>query len=484
MSPVNLRRYRAERLLRREFDALEGTVLTRVRARLRAAGVRLDAADLEACYAQAWHGLYMQVLEGAQIASPAAWLLTVTFRRAIDEHRERCRVAHPGPHEEPLDARDERCAAANAPPADRDLASELDDRRSLRHAFEAISARLSAREREAAVLCYLHGLSRAEAAQRMGISEARMRKLMDGRGRDRPGVAPKVAKLLDTVRRGEWCEEQGSLMRALAYGVLDPEGERYRLARLHRAECSACRAYVVSLRGLAAAMPPLPALAHAIIGSGSAAGGAAHGIRTLGAGGAHGAPGAALSPGASAASASAAAGAGGGWAIATGPLGAKLAAACVLALGVGAGCIAIGRGPEESFSARRHIPHARSRGRSARSARPAYLQGAPALAPARDSAPAASASAAQVHSTAANHEFGLEQPAAADGAAAATTATSTAATSTPQRHSEHGRRTSPGSASVNSSAAAASVRSSVGAPASVASSSAPGSSAEREFSPG
>jgi len=44
-------------------------------------------------------------------------------------------------------------------------------------------------------------------------------------------------------------------MRGLAYGILDPDGERYRLALIHHGECPACRAYVVSLRGLAAVLP-------------------------------------------------------------------------------------------------------------------------------------------------------------------------------------------------------------------------------------
>ena len=56
----------------------------------------------------------------------------------------------------------------------------------------------------------------------MGVSEARMRKLMEGRGPGRPGVAGKVGALVASIRDGEWCEEQGSLMRALAYGILDP----------------------------------------------------------------------------------------------------------------------------------------------------------------------------------------------------------------------------------------------------------------------
>ncbi len=57
MSPLTLRRYRAERLLRDEFQGLRDRVLASVRGRLRAGGVHLDPADLEACYAQAFRSI-------------------------------------------------------------------------------------------------------------------------------------------------------------------------------------------------------------------------------------------------------------------------------------------------------------------------------------------------------------------------------------------------------------------------------------------
>ena len=87
MSPLTLRRYRAERLLREEFEGLRGRVITTVRRRLGASGARLDQSDLEACYAQAWQGLYAAVLDGQEIANPTGWLTLVTFRRAIEELR-------------------------------------------------------------------------------------------------------------------------------------------------------------------------------------------------------------------------------------------------------------------------------------------------------------------------------------------------------------------------------------------------------------
>ncbi|HKH78730.1 MAG TPA: sigma-70 family RNA polymerase sigma factor, partial [Solirubrobacteraceae bacterium] len=260
MSPLSLRRYRAERLLRHEFEALRGEVLARVRGKLRAIGLGLDQGDLEAAYGAAWQGLYMATLEGQEIASPAGWLALVTFRRAVDEHRARARVHLPGEwHSQDLDAADgiADTALEGRIGGDCDLATRLDDRARLRQLFEGLCARLDAREREAAALCYLQGLSRSQAAARMGVSETRMRKLMEGRGPGRPGVASKVGALVASIRDGAWCEEQGSLMRALAYGILDPAGERYQLALAHHSQCPACRAYVVSLRGLAAALPPV-----------------------------------------------------------------------------------------------------------------------------------------------------------------------------------------------------------------------------------
>jgi RNA polymerase sigma factor (sigma-70 family) len=304
MSPLSLRRYRAERLLREEFETLQAKVLATVRRRLGARGVGIDPADLEDCYAQAWQGLYAAVLEGQEIANPTGWLVLVTFRRAIED----VRAAHP-----------ERRAADVEPDEqaqEPDLASHMDDQRRLRQVFEALRKRLNSRECQAASLCYLQGLSRAQAAERMGISEARMRKLMEGDGDGQSGVAGKVGQLLTIIRDETWCDEQSSLMRGFAFGILDPEGERYQLALLHQRECPACRSYVASLRGLAAILPPLALPA----GLGAGVVGAA------GVGGALTAAGGA--------------GGSGGWFLAGGSLGAKLAGALAL-LGAGAGALAL-----------------------------------------------------------------------------------------------------------------------------------------------
>jgi RNA polymerase sigma factor (sigma-70 family) len=461
MSPLTVRRFRAERLLRGEFEALRGRVLTAVRARLKGSGVTLDQSDLEACYATAWQGLYAAVLDGQEIDNPAGWLVLVTFRRAIEEQRARRRV-HRGGDLQPLDADSSSVGIDIEGAHDPDLAAELDDRARLRQLFEGLRGRLSAREREAAVLCYLQGLSRAQAAERMGVSEARMRKLMEGAGVGRPGVAGKVGALVETIRDGGWCEEQGSLMRALAFGVLDPDGERYQLALMHRSECPSCRVYVTSLRGLAATLPPvfLPyglgaaALArmsggtHASSAAGAAGGGAGAGAGALSASGAAGA------------GAGAGGMAGGGWLFAGAG---KLAAGCVLALSVGAGCVALDVGAQHSHAPRHRIAHAAA----ATSHTVAIGVGARGLAASQsNSTHAHSATVALTPAGKASREFGPEQALAAGG----------------QRSVISARPTAPAARTASSAASGATAGVSGAGGASQSAGGA--SAAEREFSPG
>jgi RNA polymerase sigma factor (sigma-70 family) len=332
MSPLPLRRYRAERMLRKEFEGQRERVLGVVRGRLRSRGVVFDDDDLEGCYAQAWQGLYTALMEGQEIENPTGWLVEVCYRRAIDESRAPARRAQ-------LAGADEGDPTEPGVAVESDLAGALDDRLRLRQIFEGLRARMSPREQQAASLCYLQGLSRAQAAARMGVSEARMRKLMEGGGPERPGVAAKMSELVRAIGGGDWCEQQGSLMRALAFGILDPAGERYQLAQMHRRECPACRAYVVSLRGLAAVLPPLPlswASGTVGLGGGAAAGGGAGSGAGAGAG-VGGGTGAGAGAGAGV---GAGTGSGGGL-FAGGSLAAKLAAGCLVVAGVGGGCVAV-----------------------------------------------------------------------------------------------------------------------------------------------
>jgi DNA-directed RNA polymerase specialized sigma24 family protein len=507
MSPSTLRRYRAERLLRQEFGGLREEVLRSVRGRLRARGVHLDDGDLEACYAQAWQGLYAAIAAGEEIANPGGWLAVVTFRRAIDEHRgARARGFGGLAQVEPTSA--ERAvegapAGAHIARTEPDLAAELDDRAKLRQLFEALRSRLSAREREAAALCYLQGFTRAQAAQRMGVSEARMTKLMEGRGPGSPGVAGKVGVLLEAISEGEWCERQGSLMRGFAFGILDPRGERYRLARLHQRECPACRAYILSLRGLAAVLPPLPLpwglgfagphhtvpnrTASTRTPSARASSPRTPSTRTSPAHAAGAKAGAGSGAGTITASGGAGGAAGGGWLLG-GSVGAKLAVGCVLALSVG--CVALTVAPHHAGASQRsrsRRPASASLADAASTATgsPA-LEGSAALGGAISGRPSTkgvphispAARLAAVRRAADRHaqrEFGLEQPASAT-ATASSSPQSAPATARAASVQQAGTGAAESTASATESTSGSEV-----APASAPSG--PPSRAEREFGP-
>jgi hypothetical protein len=139
-------------------------------------------------------------------------------------------------------------------------------------------------------------------------------------------------------------------MRGLAFGVHDPGGERYRLAQLHYRGCPACRAYVLSLRGLAAVLPPLalPWLP-GVAGLGGALGGGAS-SSAAGVGGGSSAAGLGGSSSAAGLSGAAGAGAAGGWLPLGGSFSIKLATGCLLFAGVGGGCVALIAGPGHSRS--------------------------------------------------------------------------------------------------------------------------------------
>jgi RNA polymerase sigma factor (sigma-70 family) len=444
MSPAILRRYRAERLLQRDFQALRSRVLAGVSARLRASGLKLDRDDLEACYATAWQGLYAAALEGEEIANAQAWLVLVTYRRAIEELRSR---------------RDRDARIDDEPAHESGLEEAIDDRERLRQLMEGMRGRLDAREREAAALCYLQGYSRSQAAARMGISETRMRKVMEGSGRGDTGVSGKVGAIVETIRQGAFCDEQGSLMRALAFGLLDPDGERHRLAMLHHRRCPACRRYVASLRGAAVVLPPVLTLpGHGAIGLAGLGHHGAAGLSGSGAGAGSGASAGTL--GASAV-ASGSGAAGGSWLLGGAGLGAKLAVGCLLALGVGAGCVALQEPGSIHHGHRIEHAHRVGPARSVATASSAAVALPPVSAASVHDGGRAKSTVARSAAARAAQEFGPEQPSRAASEASATARTATRA------GSSGGEFGTPASA-----------------PAQVASAAGTPAAAQREFSPG
>ncbi len=273
------RRERAEHVLDREYDQLRRPTMTALRTKLGTRNVSFDDVDLEAFYNQAWHGLYLRLAEGDEIENHGGFLVHAAYCRAIEEVRR----LHPERRAEGVDL-----AALGS---DVDLPAQLDDRTQLRHFMEGMRDRLSERERAAVTLCYLQGCTRPEAAELLGVSPERMEKLMDG-------ASKKVGALVEDIQEGSWCDSRESLMKAYAFGLLDPDGERWALANAHLQECSGCRGYVRGLRGVAAVTPPvglmlglLGALGLGAAGSAAAAGGAAGagaGGAAAGAGGAGG----------------------------------------------------------------------------------------------------------------------------------------------------------------------------------------------------
>ncbi|MGE4426606.1 MAG: sigma-70 family RNA polymerase sigma factor [Solirubrobacteraceae bacterium] len=238
----------SERVVAREYGAVRDEVLRTVGGKLRAAGVRLDDSDLDAAYNQAWHALYVKLEAGETIDNRVAMLVTITHRRALDDHRAR--------H---VDRRADLEPDLVAPPDDLD--ARLDDRTRLRALRDGMRERLSDRELEAATLCYLYDYTRPDAARQMGLTPRRMEKVMDG-------VSKRMGRLVEDVS-GDWCRERRSMIRAYALGILDPDGERHALAASHLEDCSSCRRRVLGLRGIASLTPPVPLL----VGSGLIAGG-------------------------------------------------------------------------------------------------------------------------------------------------------------------------------------------------------------------
>ena len=335
MTPRVLDRHRerAERILERDYTKLRKTTIRGVRSRLAvrfvAAGRQFDDLDLDAFYNQAWHGLYLRLAQGEEIQNHAGFLVHASYCRAIEEIRRH----QPAQFADGVDLDD-----LSVEP---DYDALIDDHAQLTHFMEGMRERLTDRERKAATLCYIQGSTRPQAAEVLGVSPRRMEKLMDG-------VSAKIGVLLEDIRQGGWCESRSSLMKAYAFGVLDPGGERWELASAHLSECPGCRRYVRGLRGIAAVAPPIgiPIAAFAALGAGGTAAGAAAAGSGAGAGSAAtaGATAQTASTAGVGSTATAAAGAGGG----LGATAIAATAAVVVTAAAGIGGFAVTRGSDDT----------------------------------------------------------------------------------------------------------------------------------------
>ncbi len=230
----------ADALVARDYELFKPEILRTVAGKLAAGGVHFDDADLEAFYNEAWHGLYLMLASGEEIDNHKGMLVVIAYRLALNEHRDFRRRSWAGEGE------------LNRVAVETDIDAHLDAKRRLRHFSEGLRARFDRRELQAATLGYLHEYSRPEAAKAIGVTPKRMEKIMDE-------VSTRARSMIGQVEADRWCEEVDSLMRAYAVGLLDEDGDRYRLASDHLDGCSACRRRVLTMRGLTSITPPAPA---------------------------------------------------------------------------------------------------------------------------------------------------------------------------------------------------------------------------------
>lgn len=241
----------ADQLIEDEYEQLQGEVQRTVAAKLNAGGIKLSSHDLEGAYNEAWHALYMAIQEGQNIENRTGYLVTVAYRRALKEFEASKWTRRSDADIDQLET-------------SLDIDAQLDAEMQIRHVEEGFRSKLSERELQAASLCLIHGYTRPEAAKLLGISPKRMEKVMDK-------ASGKISGVVESVRGGTHCDELNSTIKAFALGLLDSDGERYRLASDHLQSCPACRREVWTVRGLAAVAPPIP-VAFALLSAGAGVG--------------------------------------------------------------------------------------------------------------------------------------------------------------------------------------------------------------------
>jgi DNA-directed RNA polymerase specialized sigma24 family protein len=326
---------RFERVIAEHYESLKAEVLATVRGKLAVDSLHPDPSDLDAAYNAAWHALYEQSRQhDKDVSNLGGWLATITYRRAIDDVRS-ARMKYRAPV-----AAGESISQLGY---EHDFDGEIADRQRYHQWLMSVRLRLNAREQQAVSLCVLHEHSRRDASDLMGIDIKRLDKIMVAANK-------KLGGLLEAINRGEWCEDQRSLIKAYAFGLHEEGGERHALAVAHIMECQACAAYVRSLRGLAVVVPAPALLASAL----AAGGGMLGGLSGLFKGGASG--------GGAAAGGAGTAAAGGGGATLLGGIGAKTAALCVTAVCAAGGAVVVAesapdaRPPADAASTSRPAP--------------------------------------------------------------------------------------------------------------------------------
>ena len=248
------RRRAADELLQQNYESLKPKVREDVRVNLRGRGLELKFIDFDGCYNAAWFGLHRKVANGENVGSVIGWLVKGTVWAALDETEQAV-----GRAEVSTEVVQPERTGAHEDFADTHLSRSV-----IRNWITGLRTRLSEREQQAAALHVFHGYTRDEIATMLGVERIRVDKILNA-------VYHKTRPLLQSLSDGTFCEEQRSLMTAYACGVLDPEGERYAIARRHLLECPGCAALVRAQRGLRALIPA-PMLITTLVASGGGGG--------------------------------------------------------------------------------------------------------------------------------------------------------------------------------------------------------------------
>jgi RNA polymerase sigma factor (sigma-70 family) len=197
----------------------------------------LDASDREALFHDAYTLLLEKERQGAVDVGAMrprqirAYLTQTALNKAMDEGKRAGRrrsvpLEGEGVRLEPVDPGRE---------PDEELITKFGAER-----VREIVAELPDRQRAIMILRFFFDQSPADVQRDLGISERVYRRELERASR-------RMAKRLELVRQGRFCETRRSLILAYVTGIAGPR--RAAQARRHLASCPACASWVRELRG-------------------------------------------------------------------------------------------------------------------------------------------------------------------------------------------------------------------------------------------
>jgi len=232
----------AEAVVDANYERFKTDILGSVTGKLRAEGVgAMPRADLEEAYNLGWHHLCQWIIREKPVTSLEGLLFRMTHRRALDIYRQRHERLY-------VDADVAERGVDGA------LEERVDDTRTIASLLRLVRDRLNDNERRGLALCVVHGYTRPEAGEMLGMDRVAFERVMDS--------ASKKLGLIGATIRSRGCSpgEWSRLMHRYATGLLEEDHPDYERAANHIAgaqPCGACLRYVRGLQGLAGVLPPV-----------------------------------------------------------------------------------------------------------------------------------------------------------------------------------------------------------------------------------